>query len=105
MLKILYFIGYLYNDGKVKPLHIILPEINACVKIYDGQTKLIYFLIKDNDSSEKYNTIWEQFRVDIKKEFDSESVCNKHFLKTKKQKSHGDEVTDFYDKKNSLGRF
>ena len=94
MLKILYFIGYLYNDDKVKPLHIILPKIKAYVKIYDGQTKLIYFLIKDNDSSEKYNTIWEQFRVDIK-----------NFLKTKKQKSHGDEVTDFYDKKNSLGRF
>ena len=31
-----------------------------------------------------------------KKEFDSEPVCNKEFLKTK-IKSHGDEVTDFYD--------
>ena len=45
------------------------------------------------------------FVLILKKEFDSESVCNKHFLKTKKQKSHGEEVTDFYDKKNSLGRF
>ena len=44
-----YFIGYLYNDHKVKPLNIMLPERSAYVKSYDGQTKLIYFLIKDND--------------------------------------------------------
>ena len=35
-----------------------------------------------------------------KKEFDSESVYNKELLKTK-IKPHGNEVTDFYDKKNS----
>ena len=33
-----------------------------------------------------------------KKELDSEPLYNKEFLKTK-IKSHGDEVTDFYDKK------
>ena len=34
----------------------------------------------------------------IKKEFDSKPVYNKTFSKTKKKRSHGDEVTDFYDK-------
>ena len=29
------FIGYLYNDYKVKPLHIMLPKISAYVKSYD----------------------------------------------------------------------
>ena len=33
----------------------------------------------------------------MKKEFDSEPVYNKEFLKIK-IKSHSDEVTDFYDK-------
>ena len=33
-----------------------------------------------------------------KQEFDSEPVYNKEFLKTK-IKSHGDGVTEFYDKK------
>ena len=46
---------------------------------------------------EKYNTIWDKVRTDIKKEFDSEPICNKNFLKTK-VKSHGDEVKDFVDK-------
>ena len=38
-----YFIGYLYNGNKVKPLHIMLPKRSAYVKIYDGQTKWMYF--------------------------------------------------------------
>ena len=40
---------------------------------------------------------WDKVSADIKKEFDSEPVSNKNFLKTK-IKSHGDEVTDFYNK-------
>ena len=58
----------------------------------------MYFLIEDDDLLEKYNTIWDKVSADVKKEFDSESVYNKEFLKTK-IKSHGDEVTDFHDKK------
>ena len=34
-----YFIGYLYNDYKVKPLHIMLPKTSAYIKGYDGQTR------------------------------------------------------------------
>ena len=51
------FIGYLYNDNKVKPLHIMLPKTSAYVKSYDGQTKWMYFLIEDDDLLEKYNII------------------------------------------------
>ena len=73
----------------------MLPKISAYVKSYDGQTKWIYFLIEDDGLLEKYNTVWDKVRADIKKEFDSEPVYNKEFLKTK-IKSHGVEVTDFY---------
>ena len=34
-----YFIGYLYNDHKVKPLHIMLPKTSPYVKSHDDQTK------------------------------------------------------------------
>ena len=44
-----YFTGYLYNDNKVKPIHIILSKASAYVKCYHGQTKLMYFLIQDDD--------------------------------------------------------
>ena len=38
-----YFIGYLYNNIKVKPLHAMLPKRKVYVKGYDGQTKWMYF--------------------------------------------------------------
>ena len=43
------FISYLYNDQKVKPLHIMLPKTSAYVNSYDGQTKWMYFFIEDDD--------------------------------------------------------
>ena len=60
----------------------------------------MHILIEDDDLLEKYNTIWNKVSADIKKEFDSEPVYNKDSLKTK-IRSHGDEITDFYDKKKS----
>ena len=89
-----YFIGYLYNGNKVKPLNIMLPKTSSYVKSYDGHTKWMYFLIEDEDLLEKYNTIWDKVSADINKEFDSEPVCNKNYLKTK-IRSHGDEITNF----------
>ena len=58
----------------------------------------MYFLIKEDNLLGKYNTIWGKISVDIKKEFDSGLVYKQEILKLK-IKSHGDEVTDFYDKK------
>ena len=42
--------------------------------------------------------IWNKVSADMNKEFDSEPDYNKELLKTK-TKSHGDEVTEFHDKK------
>ena len=76
----------------------MLPKTSAYVKSYDGQTKLMYFFIEDDGLLKKYINIWNKVSADIEKEFDSEPVYNKEFLKTK-IKSHGDEVTNFYNKK------
>ena len=48
-----YLIGYLYNDSKVKPLHVMLPKTSAYVKSYDGQIKDLYFLIEGDILLEK----------------------------------------------------
>ena len=80
-----------------KPLNIKLSKTSAYVKSYDGQTKWMYFLIEYDDLLEKYNTICVKVSAERKKEFDSEPVYNKEFLKTK-IKPHGDQVTGFYDK-------
>ena len=62
-----YFIGYLYNGNKVKPLNLMLLKTSASAKSYDGQTKWIYFLIEDDGILEKYNTIWEKSLLISKK--------------------------------------
>ena len=70
---------------------------SAYVKSYDRQTKWMYFLIENDDLVENYNTIWDKFSDDIKKEFDSELVYNKKLLKTRIKFLH-DKVLDFSDK-------
>ena len=81
----------MHNDNKVKLLHVVLPKTSGYVKSYDGQTKWMNFLIEDDELFKKSQSLG------YKRKFDSEPVHNKDFLKTK-IKSHGDEVTDFYDK-------
>ena len=78
-----YFVDYLYDDYKVKPLHIMLPKTSANVKSNDGQTKWMYFLFEDDDLLKIYNTVWDKASVDVKKEFESYPVYNKDILKTK----------------------
>ena len=44
----------------------------------------MYFLIEDDDDFlEKYNTTWDKVSAYIKKEFDSNPLYNKEFLKPK----------------------
>ena len=37
------------------------------LKLYNSQTKWMYFLIEDEDLLKKYNTIWDKVSTDIKK--------------------------------------
>ena len=64
-------------------MHIMLPKTTAYIKIYDGQTIWMYFLIEDDDLLEKYNTILDKVSADIQKNFDSESVYKKVIWKPK----------------------
>ena len=58
---------------------------------------MMYFLIKDDDLFNKYNTIWNKLSDNIKTMYNNEHVYNRNFLKTK-TKYDGDETTDFDDK-------
>ena len=48
--------------------------MSAHVERYDGQTKLMYFLIENVDLLNKYNTFRDKVSADIKKEFDSKHI-------------------------------
>ena len=46
----------------------------------------------------KYNTVWDKASAYIKKGFDCEPIYNEELLEIN-IKSHGDKVTDFFDKR------
>ena len=61
----------------------MLPKTSAYLKLYDGLTKWMYFLIEDNDLLEKYNIIWGKVSAGIKMKIDRESVYDKNYSRTK----------------------
>ena len=61
-LSLLVFLNFSFE-----PLNIMLPITSAYVKVYDGQTKWMYFLIEDDELLKKYNTILDKVSADIKK--------------------------------------
>ena len=72
-------IGYLYNDHKVEPLHVMLPKTRAHVKRYDEQTKWMYFVIEDDGLIEKYNAIWDKVSANIKRNLIASLSALKNF--------------------------
>ena len=52
-----YFCGYLNNDV-IKPLYVILPQMNGYIKYFDDGGKNMSFVTDDKQVYEKYNEIW-----------------------------------------------
>ena len=82
-----YFIGN-RDAKKIKPFHIFLPKISANKKDFN-EAKYASFLIKDDESSEKYHEIWEKVKISLKNEFDSEPIYNEKYLKAKVKSYNG----------------
>ena len=55
------------DDYKIKSLHIMLPHTSGYVKGFDGETKWIHFLIKNDELLKQYNDIWNKVRNSMKK--------------------------------------
>ena len=53
----------------------MLPKMSACRRNFDD-TKCMTFLIKDDESLEKHNKIWDKVSNTTKKEFESSRVYN-----------------------------
>ena len=56
-----YFIGYKKGEI-VKPLCIILPQMNGYIKYFENGSKNMSFLIKDDDVLYKYNKIGDKVK-------------------------------------------
>ena len=91
-----YFTGYQENEI-VKPLCIILPQINIYIKYFDNGGKNMSFLIKNSEVWEKYEDIWDVIKNKLNIKFHSEPIYENKYLKTKVREFNGNIKT------NSLG--
>ena len=72
-----YFIGY-KEDETVRPLCIILPQMNAYIKYFENDGKNMSFLIKNDEVWEKYEDIWDVIKNKLGIKFHSEPVYEKN---------------------------
>ena len=81
-----YFIGYKKGEI-VKPLCVILTQINAFVKYFENNGKNMSFLIKDDDVLGKYNKMWDKIKDTLSIEFHSMPVYDEQYIKAKVRES------------------
>ena len=74
-----YFCGYLSNDV-IKPLCVILPQMNGYIKYFDDGGKNMSFVADDEKVYEKYNEIWEVIRNLLKIDFTVNTVRDDIYL-------------------------
>ena len=83
-----HFIGYLEGEI-IKPLCIILPQMNGYIKYFENGSKNMSFLIKDDEVWDKYDKIWDVIKDKLGIKFHSEPVYKYKYLKTKVREFDG----------------
>ena len=89
-----YFIGY-EKDENVKPLCIILPQMNAYIKYFDNGGKNMFFLIKNSEVWERYEAIWHVIKNKLNIKFHSQPICENKYLKAEVRELDGNIKTNF----------
>ena len=77
-----FFWGYL-NNNSIKPLCVILPQVDGYIKYFDDGGKNMSFVTDDEKIYEKYNKIWEVIRKFLKINFAVSPVRDDKYLVAK----------------------
>ena len=77
-----YFIGY-QEDEIVKPLCIILPQMNGYIKYFKNGGNNMSFSIKNSEVWEKYEDIWDVIKNKLNIKFHSQPIYENKYLKAK----------------------
>ena len=78
-----YFIGYLHDDGVIRLLCIILPQMSGYIKYFDTGGKNMSFKIEDEGVYLKYNDIWNKIKKVLHTRFHSQPIYDDKYIKTK----------------------
>ena len=77
-----YFCGYLNNDV-IKPLCVILPQMNGYIKYFDDGGKNMSFVTDDEKVYEKYDEIWNVVKSLLKLKFAANPIRNDKYVLAK----------------------
>ena len=77
-----YFCGYLNNDV-IKPLCVILPQMNGYIKYFDDGGKNMSFVTDDEKVYEKYDEIWNAVKGLLKLKFAVSPIRNDKYILAK----------------------
>ena len=89
-----YFTGYQKGEN-VKPLCIILPQMDGYIKYFDNGGKNMSFMIKDDEVWDKYDKICNVIKDKVGITFHSEPVYEYKYLRTKVREFDGVIKADF----------
>ena len=89
-----FFIGY-QEDEIVKPLCIILPQMNGYIKYLENGGKNMSFLIKNDEVWQKYEDIWNVIKNKLNIKFHSQPFYENKYLKVKVREFDGSIKTNF----------
>ena len=77
-----YFCGYLNNDV-IKPLCVILPQMNGYIKYFDDGGKSMSFVTDDEKVYKKYNEIWNVVKGYLKLKFTTTPIRDDKYILAK----------------------
>ena len=77
-----YFCGYLNNDV-IKPLCIILPQMNGYIKYFGDGGKNMSFITDDEKVYEKYDEIWNLVKGLLKLKFTTSPIRDDKYILAK----------------------
>ena len=78
----IFFCGYLNNDV-IKPLCVILPQMNGYIKYFDDGGKNVSFVTDDEKVYEKYDEIWNVVKGLLKLKFAASPIRNDKYILAK----------------------
>ena len=77
-----YFTGYA-NDGFIRPLCIILPQMSEFIKYFNNSGKNMSLMIKDDKVLIKFKEIWGKVREPLGIKLHSKPIYDDKYIKTK----------------------
>ena len=90
-----YFCGYLNNDGIIKPLCVILPQINGYIKYFDDGGKNMSFVTDDEKVYEKYDEISNVVKGLLKLKFAASPIRDDKYISAKLKIFRKNNLTTF----------